>query len=119
MKSRKQIISNTIKELGIPVNLTGYGFVRDAVEKLISNPSLAHAMTKELYPVIAEQFDTTPSRVERCIRHAIEVGWERGNKLLRDEIFGYTVSECTGKPTNAEFLATVADYISLKIEVEE
>ena len=111
MKNYKEVITLIIKELGIPANVKGYYYIRYAIELMIKDISLAGKITKVLYPKIAEEFNTTPVRVERAIRHAIETGWNRANLDIVNRLFGFTVSSDKGKPTNSEFISTVADYI--------
>lgn len=111
MKQNKEVITSIIKELGIPANLSGYHYIRYAVELLINDMNLMGSMTKVLYPTIAQKFNTTVSRVGRGIRHAIEVGWNRANEDMTMRMFGYSISANKGKPTNSEFIVTVADYI--------
>ena len=106
-------ISNTLKELGISPNILGYGYLRYAIELALENPNILNSMVKGLYVDIAKRFGSTPSRVERAIRHAIERAWSRANVDKLDALFGYTVSAARGKPTNGEFIATVADYLHL------
>ncbi len=111
MNNYKEIITNTIKELGIPAHIKGYHYVRRAIELMVEDISLMDLITKALYPKVAKEFDTTPSRTERAIRHAIDTGWNRGNIDFTSKLFGYTINANKGKPTNSEFIATVADYI--------
>ena len=103
-------ISSTLKDLGIPANLLGYHYLRYGIELMMNDMSYINGIVKRLYPKIAEKFETTPIRVERAIRHAIETGWEKGNTFKMDAIFGYSVKE-SDNPTNAEFICTVADYL--------
>lgn len=104
------IISNYLKELGVSASLKGYYYLRYAIRALINDGSLIRAVTKELYPMIAKEFKTTPSRAERNIRHAIETGWKSMNEQFAKDVFSYGVFQ-KGKPTNNEFLAEVADHI--------
>lgn len=103
-----------MKDLGVPVSLLGYTYIRRAIELVVDKQSLVHQITKILYPAIAKEFDTKATRVERAIRHAIEVSCERGNTELLQELFRYSYSPSKGKPTNGEFIATIAEYISIK-----
>lgn len=114
MKNYKEIITSIIKELGISANLNGYHYIRYAIELMVKDINLIHSITSELYPAVAQEFGTTPARAERCIRNAIELGWNKANDDLTMKLFGYSISAEKGKPTNSEFLATVADYIILK-----
>lgn len=106
-------ITKILHNVGIPAHIKGYNFIRHAVEMVIENPSVIGQVTKCLYPSIAIKFQSSPSKVERAIRHAIELGWSRGDQDTIDEIFGYTISAAKAKPTNSEFIAMVADYITL------
>ena len=106
-------ITKILHNVGIPAHIKGYNFIRHAVEMVIDNPSVIGQVTKCLYPSIAIKFQSSPSKVERAIRHAIELGWSRGDQDTIDEIFGYTISAAKAKPTNSEFIAMVADYITL------
>ena len=103
-----------IHSLGVPAHIKGYQYLRTAIRMAVREPSLIGAITKQLYPMIAKEYATSPSRVERAIRHAIEVAWSRGKMETLEETFGYTVSLGKGKPTNSEFIALVADKIRLK-----
>ena len=105
--------SKLLHDLGMPSHIKGYQYIRDAIIMMYNNPSYIGGITKQLYPDIAKKFDTTPSRVERAIRHAIEVSWSRGDYDLMDEIFGHSVDFDRAKPTNSEFLATLADKLNL------
>ena len=107
-------ITNILHELGVPSHIKGYSYIRESVLKVFFNPDMIGGITKELYPKIAEEFNTTVSRVERAIRHAIEVSWNRGNWDLMQEIFGYSVDIDRAKPTNSEFIVTVADKLRLE-----
>ncbi len=113
-KDLKQAITTLLHSLGIPSHIKGYMYIRDGVSLMYNDPSMIGAITKELYPEIAHKYDTTTSRVERAIRHAIEVSWNRGDYDLMEEIFGHSVDYDRAKPTNSEFIATLAD--KLKIE---
>lgn len=111
-------ISECLKELGIAANLKGYYCIRYAVMLLLDDLKYVSHATTKLYPEIAEYFDTTASRVERAIRHAIEKGWGRGNIELQNKMFGYSIDMSKDSPTNMEFITTVADYIRMyKMEV--
>ena len=102
-----------LHELGIPSHIKGYQYIREAVNIIFENPSVIGGITKELYPELAQKFNTTTSRVERAIRHAIEVSWNRGNLDFMEEIFGYSVDIDKAKPTNSEFMVTIADKLRL------
>lgn len=107
-------ITNVLHELGVPSHIKGYSYIRQSITEVFFNPDVVGGITKELYPKIAEEFNTTVSRVERAIRHAIEVSWNRGNWDLMQEIFGYSVDIDKAKPTNSEFIVTVADKLRLE-----
>jgi len=109
-------ITKIIQEIGIPAHIKGYLYLREAITIVIGDMDYLGAITKELYPAVADKFDTTPSRVERAIRHAIEVAWNRGKIDTIEEIFGYTINNNKGKPTNSEFIALIADKIRLEQE---
>ncbi|WP_066072335.1 sporulation transcription factor Spo0A [Alkalithermobacter thermoalcaliphilus] len=110
-------ITNIIHEIGVPAHIKGYLYLREAIKMVIDNVELLSAVTKELYPSIAKQFNTTPSRVERAIRHAIEVAWSRGKVDTINQLFGYTVHNTKGKPTNSEFIAMVSDKLRLEYKM--
>lgn len=114
----KLVISNVIKELGIPANLRGYHYIRYCIELVINDTERMHS-TMNLYKDAAKKFNTTYLRIERAIRHAIEIGWGRGNEDLIMKMFGYSVDSFKCKPTNSEFLATVADYVLITQEMTE
>lgn len=106
-------ITTILKRIGIPANLMGYTYVKTAISMCLNEPSLVKSVTKTLYPDIAKHYHTTPSRVERAIRHAIEVAFNRGDIDFINEIFSFTISSSSGKPTNSGFIAMIADYIKL------
>ena len=107
-------VTNIIHEIGVPAHIKGYQYLRDAIILCVNDMEMLNSITKILYPTIAKRQQTTPSRVERAIRHAIEVVWSRGKMDTIDELFGYTVSTGKGKPTNSEFIALIADKIRLE-----
>ena len=107
-------VTNIIHEIGVPAHIKGYQYLRDAIMMSVDDSEMLNSITKILYPSIAKQHGTTPSRVERAIRHAIEVAWSRGKVDTIDELFGYTVHNGKGKPTNSEFVALIADKIRLE-----
>ncbi|NLW24305.1 MAG: sporulation transcription factor Spo0A [Clostridia bacterium] len=109
--------TNIIHQMGVPAHIKGYQYLRDAILLVIDEVNLLGAVTKELYPMIAEKYQTTPSRVERAIRHAIELAWDRGNVEMMNKFFGYTINLERGKPTNSEFIAMVADKLRLSYKV--
>jgi len=110
-------ITNIIHEIGVPAHIKGYLYLREAIGMVVENMEYLSAVTKELYPNIAEKFNTTPSRVERAIRHAIEVAWSRGKIDTINRLFGYTVHNGKGKPTNSEFIAMVADKLRIEQQI--
>ena len=111
-------ITSVIHEIGVPAHIMGYRYLKYAISLAITDPDSITAITKIIYPEVASKNHTTPSRVERAIRHAIEVAWSRGNMDVLNHFFGYTVSADSGRPTNSEFIALVADYIRLKNQDE-
>ena len=106
-------ITAIIHEIGVPAHIKGYQYLREAISLAVEDMEVINAVTKVLYPAVAKKFGTTASRVERAIRHAIEVAWDRGDLETLQKYFGYTVSNAKGKPTNSEFIAMIADRISL------
>ncbi len=110
-------ITNIIHEIGVPAHIKGYMYLREAITLVVNDIELLSAVTKELYPAIAKKYNTTASRVERAIRHAIEVAWGRGQVDTINKLFGYTIHNEKGKPTNSEFIAMVADKLRLKNKV--
>ena len=109
-------ITEIMHQIGVPAHIKGYLYLRAAIEMVVKNIELLGAITKELYPLVAKQFNTTPSRVERAIRHAIEVSWERGNIKAINNIFGHSVTTESGKPTNSQFIAKIADKLRLELK---
>lgn len=107
-------VTALIHEVGVPAHIKGYQYLREAIMMSIRDMDILNAITKQLYPGIAKKYDTTPSRVERAIRHAIEVAWSRGKVDTIDQIFGYSINNGKGKPTNSEFIAMIADRIRLE-----
>ena len=107
-------VTDIIHEIGVPAHIKGYQYLREAIIITINDMDVINAVTKVLYPTVAKKFGTTPSRVERAIRHAIEVAWDRGDIETLQKFFGYTVSNIKGKPTNSEFIAMIADCLSLR-----
>ena len=110
------LVTNVIHEVGVPAHIKGYQYLREAIIMVVNNINIINQITKELYPEIAYKFKTTPSRVERAIRHAIEVAWGRGDQRTVESIFGYTVNAQKGKPTNSEFIAMIADKLRLEMK---
>lgn len=113
--SVERVISDIMREIGVPAHIKGYEYLRESIKLVIGKPDLIHAVTKELYPTIAKNNLTTPSRVERAIRHAIEVAWDRGDVDVLSSYFGYTILNSRGKPTNSEFIAMISDKLRLKM----
>ena len=107
-------ITKILHELGIPSHIKGYQYIREGISIIFDHPETIGGITKELYPSLASHFETTVSRVERAIRHAIEVSWNRGNWDLMEEIFGHSVDIDRAKPTNSEFIVTIADKLRLE-----
>jgi sporulation transcription factor Spo0A len=110
-------VTNIIHEIGVPAHIKGYQYLRDAIIMAVNDGEMLGSITKRLYPTIAKNHKTTSSRVERAIRHAIEVAWSRGKMDTIEELFGYTVSSRKGKPTNSEFVALIADKIRLEYKM--
>lgn len=108
------VVTEMIHQLGVPAHIKGYHYLRAAILASIDDQSLLDSVTKMLYPTVAKKFDTTSSRVERAIRHAIEIAWDRGDLDTINSFFGYTVNNCKGKPTNSEFIALLTDKLRLK-----
>ena len=110
------LVTNVIHEVGVPAHIKGYQYLREAIIMVVNDIDVINQITKSLYPKIAGKFSTTPSRVERAIRHAIEVAWGRGQQDVVENIFGYTISAAKGKPTNSEFIAMIADKLRLEMK---
>ena len=113
LRNLEQDVTDMIHEIGVPAHIKGYQYLREAIMMSVDDPAMISSITKILYPTIAKRFQTTPSRVERAIRHAIEVAWSRGKMETLDALFGYTIDTGKGKPTNSEFIALIADRIRL------
>ena len=109
-------ITGILHEIGVPAHIRGYHYMREAIMMAVNDLDILNYITKELYPTIARKCNTTPSRVERAIRHAIEVAWNRGKVEIIDSLFGYTISNHKGKPTNSEFIALIADRLRLELK---
>ena len=112
----KNLVPSVIHEIGVPAHIKGYQYLREAIIIAVNDMEVINAVTKVLYPAVAKRFGTTPSRVERAIRHAIEVAWDRGDLETLQKYFGYTVSNAKGKPTNSEFIAMIADRLVLEMK---
>ncbi len=116
VENLEALVTNIIHEIGVPAHIKGYQYLREAIMMVVNDIDIINQITKQLYPDIARKFKTTPSRVERAIRHAIEVAWGRGQTDVVESIFGYTVSAAKGKPTNSEFIAMIADKLRLELK---
>ena len=110
-------VTQMIHDVGVPAHIKGYQYIREAIILAVNDEDIINSITKTLYPTLSEKFNTTSSRVERAIRHAIEVAWNRGQIEMHEKIFGYTVNSNKGKPTNSEFIAMIADRIRLSEKV--
>ena len=117
--SIETMVTGIIHEIGVPAHIKGYQYLREAIIIAVNDMDVINAITKVLYPQVAKTFGTTPSRVERAIRHAIEVAWDRGDLDTLQRFFGYTVSNTKGKPTNSEFIALIADKLQLQLKSRE
>ena len=113
------MVTNIIHEIGVPAHIKGYQYLREAIIIATQDMDVINAITKVLYPQVAKTFQTTPSRVERAIRHAIEVAWDRGDLDTLQRFFGYTVSNTKGRPTNSEFIALIADKLQLQLKNQQ
>ena len=109
-------ISEIMHQIGVPAHIKGYQYLRKSIILAIEDDDMMNSVTKLLYPTVAKEFRTTPSRVERAIRHAIEVAWDRGDVDVLSSYFGYTIQNSRGKPTNSEFIAMIADKLKLKMK---
>lgn len=116
-KNLEQYVTSVIHEIGVPAHIKGYQYLRDAILLCVNDMELLNSITKILYPEIAKKYETTPSRVERALRHAIEVAWSRGKMDTIYALFGYTINHGKGKPTNSEFIALIADKIRLELDL--
>ena len=117
--SIESMVTGIIHEIGVPAHIKGYQYLREAIIIAVNDMDVINAITKVLYPQVAKTFGTTPSRVERAIRHAIEVAWDRGDLDTLQRFFGYTVSNTKGQPTNSEFIALIADKLQLQLKSAE
>lgn len=109
-------VTEIIHQIGVPAHIKGYHYLRDAIVMSVRQPEMINSITKQLYPTVAKHYSTTPSRVERAIRHAIEVAWDRGDVDVLNSYFGYTINVGRGKPTNSEFVAMIADKLRLQMK---
>lgn len=115
-KELEIVISDIMRQIGVPAHIKGYQYLRMAIMLTVKDPELMHAVTKVLYPTVAKENNTTSSRVERAIRHAIEVAWDRGDVDVLSSYFGYTIQNSRGKPTNSEFIAMISDKLRLSMK---
>ena len=111
------IVSDIMHQIGVPAHIKGYQYLRYAIILTVNDYTMMNSVTKELYPTVAKAFKTTSSRVERAIRHAIEVAWDRGDVDVLSSYFGYTIQNSRGKPTNSEFIAMISDKLRLKLKI--
>lgn len=109
-------VTQILHEIGVPAHIKGYHYLRDSIIMAVEKPEIINAVTKQLYPTVAKKYQTTSSRVERAIRHAIEVAWDRGDVDVLNSYFGYTIHNDRGKPTNSEFIAMISDRLRLQIK---
>lgn len=109
-------VTEILHDIGVPAHIKGYNYLRDSIIMSIEHPEIINAVTKQLYPSVAKKYETTSSRVERAIRHAIEVAWDRGDVDVLNSYFGYTIHNGRGKPTNSEFIAMIADKLRLQMK---
>ena len=108
-------VTGILHQIGVPAHIKGYHYLRDSIVMAVEDPEIINAVTKQLYPSVAKKYGTTSSRVERAIRHAIEVAWDRGDVDVLNSYFGYTIHNTRGKPTNSEFIAMISDKLSLEM----
>ncbi|MBQ6336186.1 MAG: sporulation transcription factor Spo0A [Ruminococcus sp.] len=108
-------VTEILHQIGVPAHIKGYHYLRDSIIMSVEKPEIINAVTKQLYPSVAKKYETTSSRVERAIRHAIEVAWDRGNVEVLNSYFGYTIQSSRGKPTNSEFIAMISDKLRLQM----
>nr|MCR4615273.1 sporulation initiation factor Spo0A C-terminal domain-containing protein [Clostridiales bacterium]MCR4616426.1 sporulation initiation factor Spo0A C-terminal domain-containing protein [Clostridiales bacterium] len=111
------MVSEIMHQIGVPAHIKGYQYLRESIILSINDPEMLNSVTKLLYPTVAKTFKTTSSRVERAIRHAIEVAWDRGDVDVLSSYFGYTIQNTRGKPTNSEFIAMISDKLRLKLKI--
>lgn len=113
----EMMVTEIIHQIGVPAHIKGYHYLRESIILAVTQPEIINSVTKQLYPTVAKKFSTTSSRVERAIRHAIEVAWDRGDVDILNSYFGYTIHNSRGKPTNSEFIAMIADKLRLRLKV--
>ena len=116
VKDLEVVVSQIMHQIGVPAHIRGYQYLREAIILSVKNDEMISSVTKVLYPTVAKTFKTTPSRVERAIRHAIEVAWDRGDVDVLSSYFGYTIQNERGKPTNSEFIAMISDNLKLQMK---
>jgi two-component system response regulator (stage 0 sporulation protein A) len=116
VSSLEMKITEVLHRIGVPAHIKGYHYLRSSIMMSVENPDIINSVTKQLYPSVAKSFETTPSRVERAIRHAIEVAWDRGDVDILNSYFGYTIHTSRGKPTNSEFIAMISDKLRLQLK---
>ena len=116
VKDLEMKVTEMLHQIGVPAHIKGYHYLRNSIIMSVENPEIINAVTKQLYPAVAKSFSTTPSRVERAIRHAIEVAWDRGDVDVLNSYFGYTIHNGRGKPTNSEFIAMISDKLRLQVK---
>lgn len=116
LDSDELTVTEILHQIGVPAHIKGYHYLRDSIIMAIEDPEIINAVTKQLYPSVAKQYETTSSRVERAIRHAIEVAWDRGDVDVLNSYFGYTIHNTRGKPTNSEFIAMISDKLCLQMD---
>ncbi|MBR2867902.1 MAG: sporulation transcription factor Spo0A [Clostridia bacterium] len=116
LKDLEVVVSRIMHQIGVPAHIRGYQYLREAIILSVNNSEMISSVTKILYPTVAKSFKTTPSRVERAIRHAIEVAWDRGDVDVLSSYFGYTIQNERGKPTNSEFIAMISDNLKLQMK---
>lgn len=112
----ESMVTSTIHEIGVPAHIKGYSYLRESIILVLNDRKLIESITKQLYPTVAKKFNTSSSRVERAIRHAIEVAWDRGDTDTLNNIFGFTINQAKGKPTNSEFIAMISDKLRLQLK---
>lgn len=113
------VVTSELHKVGIPAHIKGYEYLREAILMVLNDRELINSVTKQLYPDVAKKYKTSPSRVERAIRHAIEVAWSRADTDTLDEVFGYTINQAKGKPTNSEFIAMISDNLRLDLKMAQ
>ena len=110
----ERAVTTIMHEIGVPAHIKGYSYIREAILLVLEDGDIINSITKQLYPSVARIYSTSPSRVERAIRHAIEVAWDRGDTETINKIFGFTINQAKGKPTNSEFIAMISDKLRLE-----